>query len=73
MTITPHQSHVLNNLHRIVMRRMANGGFSPHLDGKDCHLQINALAAKKLIVLHRGNDRIADPVGFGCRWGTVAT
>ena len=53
MKITSKQSNMLDNLHRIVMRRMSNGRSAPHLDGENCRLQINSLAAKKLIVLDR--------------------
>ena len=72
MKITAKQSHVLDNLHRIVMRRMASGGFSPHLDGENCRTQVNSLAVKKLIALDRAG--VAEKIGSciataGDRWG----
>ncbi len=46
------------------MRRMASGRLSPHIDGENCHHQINSLTAKKLIVLHI--DHGTESVGY--RW-----
>ncbi len=56
MKVTAKQSLVLDSLHRIVMRRMASGKLSPHLDGESCRTQINSLAAKKLIALDRAGQ-----------------
>ena len=58
---------MLDNLHKIVMCRMASGRLSPHIDGKNCHQQINSLTAKKLIVLHvyKGTE------GIEYRWERV--
>ncbi len=54
------------------MRRMASGRLSPHIDGDNCHQQINSLTAKKLIVLHieHGTESVGyrwERVGLGLR------
>ena len=63
---------MLDNLHRIIVRRMASGRLSPHIDGENCHNQINSLTAKKLIVLHieHGTESVGyrwERVGLGLR------
>ncbi len=46
---------------------MASGRLSPHIDGENCHQQINSLTAKKLIVLHIEHG--TESVGY--RWERV--
>ena len=64
MKITEKQAKVLDNLHRIVFRNRA-GRKHASLDGEDCHYQLIALAAKRVIAwkLSEKPVKIAEPTG----------
>lgn len=63
MKITAKQAKVLDNLHRIVMRRVG-GRLEPFLDGQSCKIQLNSLGAKRLVDFDASGrpTRVARPV-----------
>lgn len=68
MKITARQAYVLDNLHRITMRPVG-GRPAPFLDGEPCRLQINSLAAKRLIAF----DGLGQPVKIRDHDGVFVT
>lgn len=66
MKITVQQLHVLDNLHRVVMRRKVGGRLTHYLDNEDCGSKIFSLAARGLVAIDsRGvATRVGDPDGI---------